>query len=80
VGARVLQECISRAGSIEGGLRSYVGAANVEDDSGYTGKVMAEHARLQLVAKGLNVPLNPAAPMPAKADRSVDKLALLSPS
>ena len=80
VGARVLQECISRAGSVEGGLRSYVGATNVEDDSGYTGKVMAEHARLQLVAKGLTVPLTPAAPMPAKADRSVDKLALLTPS
>ena len=86
VGARVLQECISRAGSTEAGLRFYVGAANVEDDSGYTGKVLAEHARLQLVAKGLSVPLNPASPLPAsaavsipaKTDRSAEKLALLS--
>ena len=52
VGASVLQECISRAGSLEGGLRLYVGAANIEDDNGYAGKVMAEHARLQVVAKG----------------------------
>jgi hypothetical protein len=86
VGARVLQECISRAGSLEGGLRFYVGAANVDDDSGYAGKVLAEHARLQLVVQGQNVPLTPASPLPtsgpspvpAKADRSVEKLALLS--
>ncbi|MFZ4482341.1 MAG: lytic transglycosylase domain-containing protein, partial [Rhodoferax sp.] len=65
-----------------------VGAANVDDDNGYTAKVLAEHARLQLVAKGLNVPLTATsapptgAPLsvPAKADRSVEKVALLSPS
>ncbi len=50
VGVKVLQECISRAGSIEGGLRYYVGAANIPDDGGYTTKVLAEHARLQAVA------------------------------
>lgn len=57
VGVKVLQECITRAGSMEGGLRFYVGAANIEDDGGYAGKVMAEHARLQLVSKGRSVPL-----------------------
>lgn len=50
VGVKVLQECIGRAGSIEGGLRYYVGAANIPDDGGYTTKVLAEHARLQAVA------------------------------
>ncbi len=54
VGVKVLQECISRAGSIEGGLRYYVGAANIQDDGGYAGKVMAEHGRLQQVAAGRN--------------------------
>src|SRR6187402_3835940 len=49
VGVKVLQECIARAGSIEGGLKYYVGAANMEDDGGYAGKVMAEHARLLAV-------------------------------
>ncbi|MFC5523957.1 lytic transglycosylase domain-containing protein [Polaromonas jejuensis] len=49
VGVKVLQECITRAGSIEGGLKYYVGAANLEDDGGYAGKVMAEHARLLAV-------------------------------
>ncbi len=52
VGVKVLQECISRAGSVEGGLKFYVGAANLDDDGGYASKVMAEHGRLQAVASG----------------------------
>ncbi len=52
VGVKVLQECIARAGSLEGGLRYYVGAANLEDDGGYAGKVMAERERLLQVASG----------------------------
>lgn len=52
VGVTVLQECIARAGSIEGGLKYYVGAANQEDDGGYAGKVMAERARLLAVVVG----------------------------
>ena len=57
VGVKVLQDCIQRAGSLEAGLRFYVGAANSEDDGGYAAKVMAEHARLQLVAAGRKVPV-----------------------
>jgi hypothetical protein len=52
VGVKVLQECIARAGSIEGGLKFYVGAANLDDDGGYTGKVLAEHGRLMAVFAG----------------------------
>jgi hypothetical protein len=52
VGVKVLQECITRAGSIEGGLKHYVGAANMTDDGGYASKVMAEHARLTAVMGG----------------------------
>jgi hypothetical protein len=52
VGVKVLQECIARAGSIEAGLKYYVGAANLDDDGGYTNKVMAEHARLLAVVAG----------------------------
>jgi len=58
VGVKVLQECIARAGSIEGGLRYYVGAASQPDDGGYTAKVMAEHSRLRQVANGRSVPVN----------------------
>src|SRR3954471_2660909 len=64
VGVKVLQECIQHAGSVQAGLKFYVGAANMEDDGGYAGKVMAEHARLRLVASGRVVPLpQPASPV-----------------
>ena len=52
VGVKVLQECIARAGSVEAGLKYYVGAANMDDDGGYAGKVMAEHSRLLAVMGG----------------------------
>ena len=45
------------AGSVEGGLRYYVGAANLENDNGYAEKVMVEYGRLQQVATGRSVPL-----------------------
>ena len=56
VGVKVLQECIARAGSLEGGLKFYVGAANLPDDGGYASKVLAEHARLQQVVAGRTPP------------------------
>ncbi|MBV8619303.1 MAG: lytic transglycosylase domain-containing protein [Curvibacter sp.] len=92
VGAKVLQDCIAKAGTIEGGLRFYVGAANIDDDGGYAAKVLAEHSRLQQVAAGRNVPiLNPAAPSPpalsaqapskaAPPSPAGDKVALLNQS
>ena len=52
VGVQVLKECISRAGSLEAGLRFYVGAANMTDDGGYAGKVLAEQSHLRSVAGG----------------------------
>ncbi len=57
VGVKVLQECIARAGSIEEGLKHYVGAANLPTDGGYAGKVMAEHARLVAVVGGKRPPV-----------------------
>lgn len=56
VGVQVLKECIARAGGLEAGLRFYVGAANLEDDGGYAGKVLAEQNRLRSVASGKSVP------------------------
>ena len=56
VGVKVLQECITRAGSVEGGLKFYVGAGNLENDGGYASKVMAEHARLLAVVGGKPMP------------------------
>jgi hypothetical protein len=55
VGVQVLRECIARAGSLDGGLRFYVGAANLADDGGYAGKVLSEQAYLQQVLAGKSV-------------------------
>lgn len=60
VGVQVLKECIQRAGSLEAGLRWYVGAANLDDDGGYAGKVLAEQNHLKQVAGGRSVPVNAA--------------------
>jgi hypothetical protein len=86
VGVKVLQECIQRAGSLQQGLKFYVGAANLEGDGGYADKVLAEHARLKLVAAGRAVPL-PAppiirtlAPLDMPAPAAEDKIATLSES
>lgn len=56
VGAQILKDVIRRAGSIEAGLKLYVGAGNLPSDGGYASKVMAEHARLHAVAAGKHVP------------------------
>lgn len=66
VGVEVLLECIERAGSLRGGLKYYVGAANLDSDNGYAARVLAEQARLKRVAGGASV----AADAPATGLRS----------
>jgi len=64
VGAQVLHEYVRRTGSVEGGLRLYVGAVST-DGSDYISKVLNEHQRIQSVALGRSVPLRlPAASAP----------------
>jgi hypothetical protein len=70
VGAKVLQECIQRAGSVPAGLKFYVGAALHPDDGGYAEKVLSEHARLQAVAAGRAVPIT--TPQPLRTSAPVD--------
>jgi hypothetical protein len=55
VGVQVLKECIARAGSLEGGLRFYVGAANQVDDGGYASKVLSEQSYLRDIVRGKKV-------------------------
>lgn len=63
VGAQILKDYVKRTGSVEGGLKTYVGAADMEDDSGYGAKVLAEYKRLKMVAGGKKVPtVTPPAP------------------
>jgi soluble lytic murein transglycosylase-like protein len=88
VGVKVLQDCIARAGSVEGGLRQYVGATSDATEGGYSAKVMAELQRLRAVAGGKAVPtfVPPApqtipvvAPVPPKGDLE-EKIAALAHS
>lgn len=66
VGAQILKEYVSRGGSVEAGLKTYVGAAAFETDQGYGSRVLAEYGRLKLVAKGKRVPtFTPPAPPPS---------------
>lgn len=63
VGVKVLKDCIARAGSVEGGLRHYVGAANLPSDGGYAAKVLAEHGRLRQAAGLRALPATPPQPL-----------------
>jgi hypothetical protein len=78
VGVQVLKECIQRAGSLEGGLKFYVGAANMADDGGYAAKVLAEQSFLRQVAAGQKVPVN--ASMPAQTLVQADAPAHVQPA
>jgi soluble lytic murein transglycosylase-like protein len=56
VGAKILKEYVKRGGSVEAGLKMYVGAADMTSDAGYGAKVLAEYQRLKDVAEGKKVP------------------------
>ncbi len=87
VGVLVLQECIARAGGLEAGLRSYVGAANLSDDGGYVAKVLGEQSHLKRLLDGKQVAFNarlpayvPAAPVQSPATSALsgdERVALL---
>ena len=64
VGVQVLKDCIAKAGSVEGGLRHYVGAANLASDGGYAFKVLAEQEFLLQLIKGRSVPVTARLPVP----------------
>lgn len=81
VGAMILRDCVKAAGSIEGGLKRYVGATDNETDGGYGSLVLAEYKRLKDVAAGKPVsvfsttkPANIVRPQEAPGDKSADEL------
>ena len=68
VGALILKDYVSRAGSVEAGLKLYVGAGAFDNDAGYGTRVMTEYKRLKDVSAGKNVPTvfaNPVSAAPA---------------
>ncbi|QJQ04924.1 lytic transglycosylase domain-containing protein [Undibacterium piscinae] len=56
VGALILKDYVTRGGSVEAGLKMYVGAAAFDNDSGYGSRVLAEYRRLKDVSSGKSVP------------------------
>ena len=80
VGVKVLQDCIARAGSVQAGLKYYVGAANIQDDGGYASKVMAERARLYKVATGHSVPVDSTPATPPRLASGSDGVKVASAS
>ncbi len=75
VGATLLRDAISKTGSVEAGLKHYVGAGALRSDGGYSVKVLGEYARLQAVANGRYVAATkaPAAPANMTARNGTDK-------
>lgn len=70
VGAQILHGYVRRAGSIEGGLRLYVGAVST-DGRWYIDKVLSEQQRLLSVAQGR--------PMPRELPRTLAPAAVPQP-
>jgi len=66
VGAQILAEYLRRAGSVEGALKAYVGAALLPHDGGYGAKVIFERERMAAAAAGRPVPAS--RPAPASGD------------
>lgn len=57
VGSLILKDYVARGGSVEAGLKMYVGAAAFDNDAGYGSRVLAEYRRLKEVASGKSVPV-----------------------
>lgn len=71
VGVQVLKDCIARAGgSLQEGLRAYVGATSGNPDGGYVARVLWEQGHLRSVADGRTVPVTVPALPPADAGPS----------
>src|SRR5450830_851204 len=72
VGSLILKDYVTRGGSVEAGLKTYVGAADMDNDGGYGSRVLAEYRRLKQVSAGQRVPTTTPVmasntPAPAKA-------------
>jgi soluble lytic murein transglycosylase-like protein len=67
VGSQILRDYLVRNGNEAGALKSYVGAALMDNDGGYGYKVLSQKARIQAAAQGKPIPANPVVIMPILA-------------
>lgn len=84
VGALILKDYVIRGGSIEAGLKSYVGASAFATDAGYGSRVMAEYNRLKELVSEKASPSQVATPTTpsvddkeAKSSNKVEQIAAL---
>lgn len=70
VGALILKDYMTRGGSVEAGLKSYVGAGAFDSDTGYGARVLAEYQRLKEVANGKHLSPQTGATIPASVRRT----------
>jgi hypothetical protein len=67
VGSVILKEYLTREGSVEGALKSYVGAALADHDGGYGMKVLSARERIAAAAAGKPIP-HEAVPAPSRGE------------
>lgn len=82
VGSLILKDYVTRSGSVEAGLKMYVGAGAMASDSGYGARVLAEYRRLKDVAMGKHVPTfsTSVAPKPSQKEADLENEPSESPS
>lgn len=73
VGALILKDYVARGGSLQAGLKTYVGASGFDTEAGYGSRVMAEYQSLKQVADGKTVAMNTIVPTAPAKPSPVDK-------
>jgi len=79
VGSAILKEYLVREGSVEGALKSYVGAALLSHDFGYGRKVLGERERIAAAAQGMQAS-GAAAARSRPAARAIPDAARVAPN
>ncbi|MDR1311668.1 MAG: transglycosylase SLT domain-containing protein [Burkholderiaceae bacterium] len=74
VGSTILKEYVTKKGTIEGALKSYVGAALLSSDLGYGAKVLAEYRLIKTVADGKRNDAVPSMSRKGKASLARERL------
>jgi hypothetical protein len=74
VGVKILKDFILKSGTIEGGLKLYVGDTSSSDDKNYSSKVLAEQAKLNQVAQGVKIPTSAPPTLTAASSVLVENL------
>lgn len=73
VGSAILKEYLQREGTVEGALKSYVGAALADNDGGYGVKVLNARERIAAAAAGRPIPIETVAARTPRIERESER-------